>query len=414
MNEKMMEEITKEDKLLLKTWLSFLLNNYDPKAVEWEIDGEEKEFLKTNGLQWTIEDSKEKKYIRTTIQNERNRNQNELDVLRKELSDLSDKKENIRNFLEERIKLKESNNLFFDLLSRLVFDKNLSEIALLKAELEGDPKGWIEASIRSSENESKKYESMRNENNVNFEYVIKFPDGTASAYESTVYPADFEGMNEEFQLKTGQNEQFKIKMEIEITDSKRTNADYEDLFRYFASRPPLRTIPLKNDMIRVIKSQTASIKEYTDIKNKETLAHISRENEKTCVEFEKGLEKAGVQIAESEKRASMTQEEVLEKLLTRSSEMCSAIGITKKTDQIKLSRFGYQYLNIESPNYGNLKASARAAGIPETTARRWRDRLKDKYGLEAKKRTKKDYEEEMMAEYNEQVRYGKKPKYRGE
>ena len=61
-----------------------------------------------------------------------------------------------------------------------------------------------------------------------------------------------------------------------------------------------------------------------------------------------------------------------------------------------------------------MKASARAAGIPETTARRWRDRLKDKYGLEAKKRTKKDYEEEMMSEYNEQVRYGKKPKYRGE
>ena len=43
MNEKMLEEITKEDKLLLKTWLSFLLNNYDPKTVEWEIDGEEKE-----------------------------------------------------------------------------------------------------------------------------------------------------------------------------------------------------------------------------------------------------------------------------------------------------------------------------------------------------------------------------------
>lgn len=142
-------------------------------------------------------------------------------------------------------------------------------------------------------------------------------------------------------------------------------------------------------------------------------SHTTNEHKKTNELIDKGLEQVGVQLVDAQEEAARKQAKALEDILENASKIAPKIGLTKKEDQIKLSRFGHQYYDTKSENYGNLAASARAADVPETTARRWRNKIKGQFGIEAKKTTKKDYEESVKADYDERVKCGKTTKHSG-
>ena len=262
--------------------MRLLSKNVKSNPEQWEPDETEREFCKKNGLLWSIDENKEKRYIETERIKIAEGKKTQEAILKENKNDLLQhyKNKEVTKFLLRKTISISYQIKFYKYLLDIIFSKNLSEIAIIKAFLEGDSQAVIEAKTRLTEKENQKYKELQNERNVDFEYIVKFPDGTKSRYEGTTYPADFEGLSKAFQLNPDQNEQFKIKMEIEITNTRRSKNDYQDLIQHFWSRPPLRMSPMP-DVVQVIEGKIQNIKNDNDEQHKETRRIIDKGNKKT-------------------------------------------------------------------------------------------------------------------------------------
>jgi len=240
------------------TSLKAILEGYHPE--QWEPDEAERELYRENGMQWAIDENKEKRYIeseRIKIAEAKREQETQLKGYQTDFQNYKSK--DVEKFLSEKINSISNKINFCRYLSDIIFQKNLSEIDLIKAFLEGDSQAVKDARIHLTKKERLKVENIQNERNVNFKYVIYFPDGTKSMEEGTTYQADFEELTKKFQLSPGQNEQFKITMKIEITNTQRSKNNYQDLMQHFRSRPPLRMSPVP-DVVREVRNNQKEMK----------------------------------------------------------------------------------------------------------------------------------------------------------
>ncbi len=147
--------------------------------------------------------------------------------------------------------------------SEIVEGLRIGQIRYITARLNGASQEQIEAIrkenkkiLNAKNNMREKLDfSERNEKNVEFTFKIKTPRGESDYLSPPIkYHADFEDLYKDFQVNSGQNEQFKITMKIEIKSTRRTGNDYFDLYRHFLSRPPLRMSPVP-DIVREVRNK---------------------------------------------------------------------------------------------------------------------------------------------------------------
>ena len=153
--------------------------------------------------------------------------------------------------------------------SSVIFEGlSIGQIRYITAHLKGASKAQLEVVDKENKKLLKAKNSMsekldfskRNDKNVEFTFKIKTPRGESDYISPPIkYHADFEDLYKDFQVNPGQNEQFKITMEIEIKSTRRTGKNYFDLLRHFFSRPPLRMTPVP-DMVREVRNNQKEIK----------------------------------------------------------------------------------------------------------------------------------------------------------
>lgn len=240
----------------------------DFSSFIWEPDENYRDFLKRNGLLYTIRELKESCYIDSKIE--------EFNAKKKRLCD------KINDYVE---KYKETNNAGTrESLSGWIYvennkwkivdfvckhlekirsssDDSLYSIQLLRAKLANDIDSFIKLRISKNNEEKTKRDAHDNENNVNFSLVIK-DKATGETRTSSVaggYPLGVEGILDTFKLDGNTNEQFKFTLEVEVTKTKRKFCwhDYEDLIQYFAFNQPLAKKGNKRELtLDDIKSAT--------------------------------------------------------------------------------------------------------------------------------------------------------------
>ena len=128
----------------------------------------------------------------------------------------------------------------------------------------------------------------KDENNVKFEFLVKTPGGESPSVGLGAYEANCDELNRAFQLNPGQNEQFKITMEIEITNTRRTKNDYRDLLRHFLSQPPLRKTPLPDSTKEYREDQKKIDKKLEGLDKKISKVEIKLDN--ATEQFDKSFE----------------------------------------------------------------------------------------------------------------------------
>lgn len=240
----------------------------DFSSFIWEPDENYRDFLKRNGLLYTIRELKESCYIDSKIE--------EFNAKKKRLCD------KINNYVE---KYKETNDegtrkslsdwagsdsnkfkivyFVYKYLEKIssTSDDSLSSIQFYRAKLANDIDSFIKLRISKNNEEKTKRDAHDNENNVNFSLVIK-DKATGETRTSSVaggYPLGVEGILDTFKLDGNTNEQFKFTLEVEVTKTKRKFCwhDYEDLIQYFAFNQPLASKGEKRELtLDDIKSAT--------------------------------------------------------------------------------------------------------------------------------------------------------------
>jgi hypothetical protein len=130
----------------------------------------------------------------------------------------------------------------------------LHNIQFFRAYLAKDKDSIIHLKISKNNEEKAKRDAHDNENNVNFSLVIK-DKATGETRTSSVaggYPLGVEGILDTFKLDGNTNEQFKLKLEVEVTKTKRKFCwhDYEDLIQYFQFNQPLARKGEKREFTR--------------------------------------------------------------------------------------------------------------------------------------------------------------------
>lgn len=293
--QKYVEEVIAQLDKVLDDFSSFI----------WEPDENYRDFLKRNGLLYTIRELKESCYIDSKIE--------EFNAKKKRLCD------KINDYVE---KYKETNNAgtreslsgwagsdsnkfkIVDFVCkhlekiRSSSDDSLCSIQLYRAYLANDKDSFIKLRISKNNEEKTKRDAHDNENNVNFSLVIK-DKATGETRTSSVaggYPLGAEGIWDKFKLDGNTNEQFKFTLEVEVTKTKRKFCwhDYEDLIQYFAFNKPLAKKGNKRELT------------FDDIKS----AAIDAIGEVGIVKtVENGLKKAGVILSDQTKKAAMTKDE---------------------------------------------------------------------------------------------------------
>lgn len=216
----------------------------------WEPDESYREFLKNNGMLYTIPKFKESHYIDSKF-DEFNA---EKKWLRDKINDYVEKYKETNNAgTRESLSgwINVENNKFkivdfvYKYLGKIrsTSDDSLCSIQFYRAKLANDKDSFIKLRISKNNEEKTKRDAHDNENNVNFSLVIK-DKATGETRTSSVaggYPLGVEGIWDTFKLDGNTNEQFKFTLEVEVTKTKRKFCwhDYEDLIQYFAFNQPL-------------------------------------------------------------------------------------------------------------------------------------------------------------------------------
>lgn len=152
--------------------------------------------------------------------------------------------------------------------SEIVEGLGIGQIRYITARLNGASQEQIEAirkenkKILNAKNNMRKALDFqkRNKDNVEFSFKIKTPRGESNSIDFIPYPSDFEELCKEHQVNPGQNEQFKITMEIEIKSTRRSANNYRDLMQHFLSRPPLRMSPVP-DIVREVRNKQKELQQ---------------------------------------------------------------------------------------------------------------------------------------------------------
>lgn len=283
--------------------LDKVLNDFG--SFVWEPDENYRDFLKRNGMLYTIPKFKESHYI-----------DSKFDEFNAEKKWLRDK---INDYVE---KYKETNNagtreslsgwinvennkwkivdFVYKYLGKIssTSDGPLYSIQSYRAKLAKDKDSLIKLKISKNNEEKTKRDAHDNENNVNFSLVIK-DKATGETRTSSVaggYPLGVEGILDTFKLDGNTNEQFKFTLEVEVTKTKRKFCwhDYEDLIQYFAFNQPLAKKGNKRELTSG-DMKSATIDAIVEVGIVKTV--------------EKGLEKAGVILSDLTKKAAMKEEE---------------------------------------------------------------------------------------------------------
>ncbi len=271
----------------------------DFSSFIWEPDENYRDFLKRNGLLYTIRELKESCYIDSKIE--------EFNAKKKRLCDkINDYVEKYgetnnagtRESLSGWINVENNKWKIVDFVYkylgkiRSTSDASLHNIQFFRAYLAKDKDSFIKLRISKNNEEKTKRDAHDNENNVNFSLVIK-DKATGKTLTSSVaggYPLGVEGILDTFKLDGNTNEQFKFTLEVEVTKTKRKFCwhDYEDLIQYFAFNQPLAKKGNKREL---------------------TFDDIKTETDRGIAANAKGFEKAGVILSDRTKKAAMTMEE---------------------------------------------------------------------------------------------------------
>lgn len=240
----------------------------DFSSFIWEPDENYRDFLKRNGLLYTIRELKESHYIDSKFKEFKAEKKQLFDKIYeygKKYGDTND--EGTRKSLLDWAGSDSNKFKIVDFVCkhlekiRSSSDDSLCSIQLYRAYLAKD-KDSIR-NLNTSKNKEKKAErdAHDNENNVNFSLVIK-DKATGKTLTSSVaggYPLGVEGILDTFKLDGNTNEQFKFTLEVEVTKTKRKFCwhDYEDLIQYFAFNHPLASKGEKRELtLDDIKSAT--------------------------------------------------------------------------------------------------------------------------------------------------------------
>ncbi|MCK9315885.1 MAG: hypothetical protein M0Q48_07060 [Verrucomicrobia bacterium] len=231
----------------------------DFSSFIWEPDENYRDFLKRNGLLYTIRELKESCYIDSKIEEFNAEKKQLFDKIYdhgKKYGDTNDAgtKESLLGWFDS-----DSNKLkIVDFVCKYLekvrssSDASLHNIQLLRAYLAKDKDSIRNLKISKNNEEKAESDAHDNENNVNFSLVIK-DKATGKTLTSSVaggYPLGVEGILDTFKLDGGTNEQFKFKLEVEVTKTKRKFCwdDYGDLIQYFQINQPLASKGEKREL----------------------------------------------------------------------------------------------------------------------------------------------------------------------
>jgi hypothetical protein len=237
--------------------LDKVLNDFS--SYIWEPDENYRDFLKRNGLLYTIRELKESCYIDSKIEEFNAEKKQLFDKIYdhgKKYGDTNDAgtKESLLGWFDS-----DSNKLkIVDFVCKYLekvrssSDASLHNIQLLRAYLAKDKDSIRNLKISKNNEEKAESDAHDNENNVNFSLVIK-DKATGKTLTSSVaggYPLGVEGILDTFKLDGGTNEQFKFKLEVEVTKTKRKFCwdDYGDLIQYFQINQPLASKGEKREL----------------------------------------------------------------------------------------------------------------------------------------------------------------------
>lgn len=239
--------------------LDKVLNDFG--SFVWEPDENYRDFLKRNGMLYTIPAIKESCYIDSKIEEFNAEKKQLFDKIYdhgKKYGDTNDegtRKSLLGWFGSDSNKLKIVDFVCKHLEKiRSSSDASLHNIQLLRASLAKDKDSIRNLKISKNNEEKAESDAHDNENNVNFSLVIK-DKATGKTLTSSVaggYPLGVEGILDTFKLDGGINEQFKFKLEVEVTKTKRKFCwdDYGDLIQYFQINQPLASKGEKCELTR--------------------------------------------------------------------------------------------------------------------------------------------------------------------
>lgn len=340
--QKYVEEVIAQLDKVLDDFSSFI----------WEPDENYRDFLKRNGLLYTIRELKESCYIDSKIE--------EFNAKKKRLCD------KINDYVE---KYKETNNagtreslsgwiyvennkwkivdFVYKYLGKIrsTSDDSLCSIQFYRAKLANDKDSFIKLRISKNNEEKTKRDAHDNENNVNFSLVIK-DKATGETRTSSVaggYPLGVEGILDTFKLDGNTNEQFKFTLEVEVTKTKRKFCwhDYEDLIQYFAFNQPLASKGEKREL---------------------TLGDIESAKEEVLGTVEKGFEKVGgtfKYLSDAQQNALKAKIEEIQK-----TPHPYLSGLPTKKAEIVLG-----WCALYQDNGNNLRQTAKQVGASVSTVR---------------------------------------------
>ena len=240
----------------------------DFSSFVWEPDESYRDFLKRNGMLYTIRELKESCYIDSKIEEFNAKKKRLCDKINDYVEKYGDTNDaGTRESLSGWINVENNKWKIVDFVCkylgkiRSLNDDSLCSIQLYRAYLANDKDSFIKLRISKNNEEKTKRDAHDNENNVNFSLVIK-DKATGETRTSSVaggYPLGVEGIWDTFKLDGNTNEQFKFTLEVEVTKTKRKFCwhDYEDLIQYFAFNQPLASKGEKRELtLDDIKSAT--------------------------------------------------------------------------------------------------------------------------------------------------------------
>ncbi|NCC59731.1 MAG: hypothetical protein EOM12_02120 [Verrucomicrobiae bacterium] len=278
--------------------LDEVLDNF--RSFIWEPDESYREFLKNNGLLYTIPAIKERSYIDSKFEEFEAGNKRLRDAINdytkkyRETNDAGTRESLLGWFDSDINKLKIEDFVYKYLRKiRLLSDASLHNIQFFRACLAKNKDSIINLKISKINEEKTERDAHDNENNVNFSLVIK-DKVTGKALTSGVaggYPLGVEGILDTFKLDGDTNEQFKFKLEVEVTKTKRQFCwhDYEDLIQYFQFNQPLARKGEKRELTRSdIKSAAIDA-----IREEGIIKAVKNETERGIAANAKGFEKVG-------------------------------------------------------------------------------------------------------------------------
>ncbi len=336
--------------------LDKVLNDFG--SFVWEPDESFREFLKNNGMLYTIPKFKESHYIDSKIEEFNAEKKRLSDKIKdygekyRETNDAGTKESLLGWFGSASNKLKIVDFVYKYLWKiSLSHDDSLHNIQFFRAYLAKDKDSIIHLKISKNNEEKVKRDAHDNENNVNFSLVIK-DKATGETRTSSVaggYPLGVEGILDTFKLDGGTNEQFKFKLEVEVTKTKRKFCwhDYEDLIQYFQFNQPLASKGEKRELtLGDIKSATEEVR-----------GTVKTETDRGIAANAKGLEKAGVILSDLTKKEAMTEEESFNEIARQFSYSSNVTANIMMQTIVSLNA-GKSYKTVaEELNQGRCKIS---------------------------------------------------------